>query len=66
MAFPPCLTVIGSLAYCELYLSLALLTLRVFPRLRLNETSETDVAYDHDIFNPLPISTSKGVRAVVV
>ena len=55
-----------SLAHCELYTLLSLLTVRVFPRMRLHETTESDVAYDHDIFNPLPVATSKGVRAIII
>ncbi|KAL3429166.1 cytochrome P450 [Aspergillus tetrazonus] len=54
-----------NLAYCELYLLLALLVVRVFPRMRLYETTEADVAYDHDFFNPFPVWESKGVRVVV-
>ncbi|EAA64872.1 hypothetical protein AN2040.2 [Aspergillus nidulans FGSC A4] len=54
-----------SLAYCELYLLLALLVVRVFPRMRLYGTTEADVAYDHDFFNPFPVWESKGVRVVV-
>lgn len=49
-----------------MYTLLALLTVRVFPRMKLYETTESDVIYDHDIFNPLPVSSSKGVRAIVV
>ena len=56
----------NSLAYCELYLLLALLTVRVFPRMQLYETTEKDVAYDHDFFNPFPVWGSKGVRAIIV
>ena len=55
-----------SLAHCELYTLLSLMTVRVFPRMKLYETTESDVIYDHDIFNPLPVKTSKGVRAIIV
>ncbi|EQB51707.1 cytochrome P450 [Colletotrichum gloeosporioides Cg-14] len=55
-----------NLAYCELYILLALLIVRVFPRMKLHETTEADVAYDHDFFNPFPVWNSKGVRAVIV
>lgn len=55
-----------SLAYCELYIVLALLTVRVFPRMKLWETTEKDVEWDHDIFIPMPVKGSKGVRAVIV
>ncbi|KAK5994061.1 Cytochrome P450 monooxygenase sdnE [Cladobotryum mycophilum] len=54
-----------NLAYCELYLLLALLVVRVFPHMELYETSESDVAYDHDFFNPFPVWHSEGVRAVI-
>ena len=54
-----------SLAYCELYLLLALLTVRVFPRMQLYETTETDITYDHDFFNPFPVWNSQGVRAII-
>ncbi|KAL4817233.1 cytochrome P450 [Aspergillus spinulosporus] len=54
-----------NLAYCELYLLLALLVVRVFPHMRLYETTEADVAYDHDFFSPFPVYESKGVRVVV-
>ena len=60
------ITIHCSLAHCELYTLLSLLVMRVYPRMRLYETTETDIIYDHDIFNPLPVSSSKGVRAVIV
>ncbi|GAB1311033.1 Trichodiene oxygenase [Madurella fahalii] len=55
-----------NLAYCELYLLLALLVHRVFPRMQLYETTEADIAWDHDFFNPFPVWGSKGVRAIIV
>ncbi|KAI4869958.1 cytochrome P450 [Hypoxylon rubiginosum] len=55
-----------NLALCELYLCLAALILRVFPHMRLFETTEEDVKYDHDMFVPLVKSESKGVRVVIV
>ncbi|KAK1595306.1 benzoate 4-monooxygenase cytochrome p450 [Colletotrichum navitas] len=55
-----------NLAYCELHLLLGLLIHRVFPRMKLYETTEADVAWDHDFFNPFPVWNSKGVRAVIV
>ncbi|KAI1776778.1 cytochrome P450 [Hypoxylon cercidicola] len=55
-----------NLALCELYLALAALVLRVFPHMRLFETTEEDVRYDHDMFVPLVKGGSKGVRVVVV
>ncbi|KAI2616488.1 cytochrome P450 [Hypoxylon sp. NC1633] len=55
-----------NLAYCELYLALAALTLRVFPHMRLFETTEDDVRYDHDMLVPLTRDGSNGVRVVIV
>lgn len=55
-----------SLALCELYLAVAVLTLRVLPHMRLFETTEEDVRYDHDMFVPLTRDESKGVRVVIV
>lgn len=54
-----------SLAYCELYVSTAALVLRVFPRMKLYETTEDDVKYDHDLFVSHPRKESKGVRVVI-
>ncbi|KAJ9421176.1 cytochrome P450 [Fusarium oxysporum] len=42
-----------NLALCELYLSLAALVLRVMPYMRLYETTERDIRYDHDMFIPM-------------
>ncbi|KAF4960769.1 hypothetical protein FGADI_712 [Fusarium gaditjirri] len=42
-----------NLALCELYLSLTALVLRVMPYMRLYETTERDVRYDHDMFIPM-------------
>ncbi|KAI0171940.1 cytochrome P450 [Hypoxylon sp. FL1284] len=55
-----------NLALCELYLALAALTLRVFPHMRLFETTEEDVKYDHDMIVPLVRDESKGVRVLIV
>ncbi|KAF5650622.1 cytochrome P450 monooxygenase oxidoreductase [Fusarium sp. NRRL 52700] len=54
-----------NLALCELYLSLAALVLRVMPCMRLYETTERDVRYDHDMFIPMTESGSKGVRVII-
>ncbi|ETS81109.1 hypothetical protein PFICI_06111 [Pestalotiopsis fici W106-1] len=54
-----------NLAFCELHLVVAALTLRVWPKMRLFETTERDVRYDHDMFVPLPYDGSKGVRVTV-
>jgi len=48
-----------------MYTLLAALTVRVFPKMRLFETTERDVVYDYDIFNAFPARSSKGVRAVI-
>ncbi|OGM50575.1 hypothetical protein ABOM_000567 [Aspergillus bombycis] len=55
-----------NLAFCELHVVLAALAMRVFSHMRLYETTEDDVRYDHDLFNPLPKASSKGIRAVIV
>ncbi|EFX03043.1 benzoate 4-monooxygenase cytochrome p450 [Grosmannia clavigera kw1407] len=55
-----------SLAYCELYVLLGLLVDRVFPHMKLYKTTEADIAWDHDFFNPFPVWGSQGVRAVIV
>jgi len=54
-----------NLALCELHLVLAALTIRVLPHMRLYETTEFDVRYDHDMFVPLTHDDSKGVRVLV-
>ncbi|KOC14495.1 hypothetical protein AFLA70_5g008462 [Aspergillus flavus AF70] len=55
-----------NLAFCELHVVLAALTMRVFPHMQLYETTEDDVKYDNDLFNPLPKASSKGIRAVII
>ncbi|KAJ4865711.1 cytochrome p450 domain-containing protein [Trichoderma breve] len=54
-----------NLAYCNLFLSVVALTLRVFPRTKLYETGIDDVKYDYDLFVPMPKKESKGVRVVI-
>jgi hypothetical protein len=54
-----------SLAYCELYVALAALVLRVFPMMKLYETTAEDVTFHRDVFVSFPKVTSKGVRVVV-
>ncbi|PYH42563.1 cytochrome P450 [Aspergillus saccharolyticus JOP 1030-1] len=54
-----------NLAYCNLYVALAALAVRVLPRARLYQTTVEDVAYDHDVFVGVPKRSSKGVRVVV-
>ncbi|KAI2783538.1 cytochrome P450 [Daldinia loculata] len=55
-----------NLALCELYLGLTALVLRVFPHMRLFETTEEDIRYDYDIVIPMTSADSKGVRVVIV
>ncbi|KAF3060973.1 Trichodiene oxygenase [Daldinia childiae] len=55
-----------NLALCELHLGLTALVLRVFPHMRLFETTEEDIRYDYDIVIPMTRADSKGVRAVIV
>lgn len=59
------LTRIYSLALCELHLALTALALRAMPHMRLYETTERDVAYDHDMFVPVTAEGSRGVRVVI-
>ncbi|KAL4899598.1 hypothetical protein BDW74DRAFT_188984 [Aspergillus multicolor] len=54
-----------NLAYCNLYRALAALTLRVFPRMKLYETTIADVRYDSDLFLPMVQKGSQGVRATI-
>lgn len=54
-----------SLAQSELNLAVAALTLRVFPRMKLHDTSVEDVRYDHDKFVPMTRPDSKGVRVTI-
>jgi hypothetical protein len=58
------LTVVFSLALCELNLCLAALVLRVIPHMRLSDTTEEDVAYDHDMFVPMT-KDNRGVRVTI-
>ncbi|CAG9960707.1 unnamed protein product [Clonostachys byssicola] len=54
------------LAYCELYVCIAALQLRVLPKMRLYETNDLDVQYDHDELVGKPRSDSQGVRVLIV
>ncbi|CAG5157023.1 uncharacterized protein ALTATR162_LOCUS4816 [Alternaria atra] len=54
-----------NLALCELNLCLAALVLRVLPHMRLFDTTEEDVAYDHDMFVPMT-KDNRGVRVTIV
>jgi hypothetical protein len=51
-----------SLAYCELYIAAAAITLRVLPLVELFDTDEGDVQFDHDMFVPMAKVESLGVR----
>ncbi|KAK1707210.1 cytochrome P450 [Colletotrichum lupini] len=55
-----------NLALCELNLCLTALALRVLPKMRLYETTDEDVAYDHDMFIPVTKPGSNGVRVTIV
>ncbi|KAJ0159761.1 Trichodiene oxygenase [Colletotrichum tanaceti] len=55
-----------NLALCELNLCLTALALRVLPTMRLYDTTDEDVAYDHDMFVPVPKAGTTGVRAKMV
>ncbi|KAI2472113.1 cytochrome P450 [Annulohypoxylon bovei var. microspora] len=55
-----------NLALCEMYTLVAAFTLRVFPHMRLYETTEDDVRHHHDLFVPVARKESKGVRVVLV
>jgi tetrahydromethanopterin S-methyltransferase subunit F len=54
-----------SLAQCELYVSTAALALRIFPRMKLYETTVDDVRYDHDLITAQPKKGSQGVQVVM-
>ncbi|KAF1814797.1 cytochrome P450 [Eremomyces bilateralis CBS 781.70] len=54
-----------NLAYCELYLGLTALVLRVLPHLEIFETTVDDVKYHHDLFVPMAHPDSKGVRVTI-
>lgn len=63
--YESCTDMCSSLAYCELYLGLAALVLRVFPYMELYGTTIDDVAYDYDLFVPMAKPGTKGVRVVM-
>lgn len=54
-----------SLAYCEIYLATAALTLRVFPHMKLYQTTIDDIKYDHDLVVAQAKKGSKGVRVAM-
>jgi hypothetical protein len=55
---------LNSLALCELHLCLAGLALRVIPHMRLQDTTDEDLAYDHDMFIPMT-KHDRGVRVTI-
>lgn len=58
------LTVVVRLAYAEAYLALAALVLRVFPRMKLYETTRREVEYDYCMTVAMPVS-HKGIRVTI-
>ncbi|KAI1460504.1 cytochrome P450 [Annulohypoxylon moriforme] len=54
-----------NLALCEMYTLTAAFALRVFPHMRLYETTEDDIRYDYDLFIPITRADTKGVRVVL-
>lgn len=56
----------NSLAYCELYLAMAVLVQRVYPRLRLYEATIDDIKFDSDYFMPCIKNGREGLRAYVL
>lgn len=59
------LMMVHSLAYCELYLAIAVMALKILPKMTLFETTEEDVRYDHDLVVPMTKKDSKGVRVII-
>jgi hypothetical protein len=55
---------LNSLALCELHLCLAGLVLRVLPHMRLQDTTDEDLEYDHDMFIPMT-KHNRGVRVTI-
>jgi hypothetical protein len=49
---------------CEMHLCLAGLVLRVLPHMRLHDTTEEDLLYDHDMFIPMT-KHNRGVRMTI-
>jgi hypothetical protein len=52
-----------SLAYCEVYLMAALVSLQIIPRARLVDTTIEDISYDHDL---IVLQTKKGSISVKI
>lgn len=59
------LTVNPSLAYCEIYLALVVLVLRVYPRMQLYQTTIDDVKLVRDLLVPVIKDGRKGVQVFV-
>lgn len=56
---------VDRLAYCELYISMAALALRVLPHMNLHDTTVSDLEYDHDQLIAMTKAGSKGVRVAM-
>ncbi|MCJ1358190.1 MAG: hypothetical protein MMC33_008189 [Icmadophila ericetorum] len=54
-----------NLAYAEMYMSIAAMTLRLGDRLKLFDTTLDDVEIHHDTIVPAPKMGSKGIRVVI-
>ena len=54
-----------SLAYAEMYMSIAAMTLRLGDRLKLYNTTLDDVEIHHDSIVPAPKMGSRGVRVII-
>lgn len=54
----------NSLAHCEIYILIACMALRVMAYMKLYQTTEEDIAYDHDAAVPKSVKMRKGVRVV--
>jgi len=52
-----------SLAYCEVYLMAALVSLQIIPRAKLVDTTIEDLTYDHDL---IVLQTKKGSISVKI
>ncbi|KAE9568049.1 hypothetical protein CGMCC3_g15848 [Colletotrichum fructicola] len=50
------------LAYCELYIAVAALILRVIGNMRLFDTTDADVVYDFDLALAMPKRGGRGIR----
>lgn len=58
-------TASGSLAYCEMYLTLAAVLAPGRFEIELFETTRYDVKIEHDFFTPCFPTDSKGIRVLV-